>query len=109
MERAALSVDNFYNTLGWHKLRSKTLARWRSLGLPCGFCGQPLGFGIKGAVVVDHIKNRRQHPELALEVTNVQCVHGGPMACNTKKYFYQESNKRIEVNASGFPTGSEWE
>jgi hypothetical protein len=95
--------DGFYNTKDWWKLRAKVKKSWRVNGKPCHYCGKPLDWHSKHGVVVDHIINRRQRPDLALDINNLCCVHGGKEACNTKKYYNEESNDKPEIDADGFP------
>ena len=96
--------DNFYSTKEWHKLRSKTKAVWKRDGLCCGYCNKQIDWCVD-KVVVDHVLNRRQHPDLALDHTNLQVVHH---RCNTKKAAYVENNNRVATNDEGYPVGSEW-
>ena len=96
--------DDFYSQREWHKLRSKTKAIWKREQLPCGYCRLPIDWSVD-KVVVDHILNRKQHPDRALDGRNLQVVHH---ACNTKKAAYFENNTKIEVRADGFPVGSDW-
>ena len=97
--------DNFYSTNDWHKLRAKTKATWKAQGKPCAYCGEPIEWAIKGEAVVDHILNRKKHPHLALDPSNLQVVHGGAKACNTKKAVWSENNNKPRINADGFPEG----
>ena len=98
--------DGFYSTTDWHKLRSKTKAMWKREQRPCAYCGKPIDWHAPGAKVsVDHVLNRKKHPDLALEPTNLQVVHH---ECNTKKAAYVENNKRPAIGTDGFPTDSEW-
>ena len=97
--------DPFYSTPEWQKLRAKTRARWKRDGRPCSFCHQPLDWSKPRGVVVDHTKNRKQFPHLALDPSNLTCVCH---PCNSKKASWVENNSKVETNASGFPVGSEW-
>ncbi len=94
----------FYSTPEWHKLRAQTRARWKRAGLPCAYCGEPLTWE-RGQTVVDHIKNRKQYPNLAHEPSNLQVVHHG---CNTRKAAHVENTNKVEIGADGFPVNSEW-
>ena len=95
--------DGFYSSKEWHKLRSKTKALWKAKAYPCGYCHQPIDWTQR--VSVDHIMNRKKHPDLALSMSNLQVVHH---ECNTKKAAYYENNNKIEVQSNGFPVGSDW-
>jgi hypothetical protein len=69
------SVD-FLSTYAWRQLRMVVLTK---RGARCECCGQTPHDGI--VIHVDHIKPRRQYPELALDENNLQvlceiCNHG---------------------------------
>jgi 5-methylcytosine-specific restriction endonuclease McrA len=93
-------MDNFYKTNTWYKARSKTKAKWQRENKPCYYCQEPLDWESPYSVIVDHIKNRKQYPELALHPANLCVVHH---ACNTKKAAYIENNTRPRINENGFP------
>jgi 5-methylcytosine-specific restriction endonuclease McrA len=66
----------FLLTYEWRKLRMEVLKRD---GARCQCCGASAASG--ATMVVDHIKPRRTHPELALDADNCQtlctiCNHG---------------------------------
>lgn len=98
-------MDTFYSSIEWQKLRAKVKAQWRRDGKPCAFCGQALDWTTKGAVLVDHILNRKRHPERALDPTNLCCLHS---ACNTRKASWVEKNDKPAVGLDGFPENSGW-
>lgn len=91
-------ADGFYKTTTWQKLRARTVRLWRASGKPCAYCGKPFEPG--QLIFVDHIKNRRQFPALALDPRNLCCVHRD---CNTKKAAYYENNAREAVGIDGLP------
>jgi 5-methylcytosine-specific restriction endonuclease McrA len=95
--------DPFFGTQAWQQLRAKVRAHWKRHGLPCAWCGQPFEPG--EVLVVDHIKPRRKYPHLVLEPANLQCVHGGKKACNTRKHFYEEANDKPAIGLDGMPEG----
>jgi len=64
---------SIYRTPQWKALRF--MARRRD-GFACVQCGK------KGRLEVDHVKPIRTHPELALELTNLQCLCIG---CHSRK------------------------
>ena len=64
---------SLYRTPQWKALRF--MARRRD-GFACVECGA------KGRLEVDHIKPIRTHPELSLELANLQCLC---TACHTRK------------------------
>jgi HNH endonuclease len=63
----------FLDTYEWATLRCKALKKY---GGTCKACGMRAGMigddGRPAAINVDHIKNRRQWPHLALELSNTQ-------------------------------------
>lgn len=90
---------SWYASKEWAKARAKTKSAWKAANRACGVCHQPLEWTVKHAVIVDHILNRRQRPDLAYESTNLQCVCHG---CNTRKAHYVENNKsRVSVGVDG--------
>jgi hypothetical protein len=102
-KESTMAGEMFYSTPAWRKLRAEVKKKWRAMGLPCAVCGQPLVWGgseARGAVIVDHIMNRKKYPHLALEPTNTQCVCH---ACNTKKAAYVEHNDREPIDDDGYP------
>ena len=64
---------SLYRTPQWKALRMQ--ARRRD-GFACVHCGQ------KGRIEVDHVKPIRTHPELALDLGNLQCLC---IACHARK------------------------
>ena len=94
--------DLFYSSPEWHKLRAKTKATWKAQGKPCAYCGEPIEWAIKGGTTVDHILNRRKHPDRALDPSNLQVVHS---KCNTKKASYYENNNKPAIGLDGLPEG----
>lgn len=61
-------IDPFYSTYEWAQLRYKTLLLH---GKKCQCCrASPPDVRLN----VDHIKNRRDHPELALDIKNTQVL-----------------------------------
>lgn len=76
-----LAVDprspEFLGTYAWRELRMQTLKKW---GARCQCCGATPDTG--AVMCVDHIKPRRDFPELALDPDNLQVLCG---ACNHGK------------------------
>ena len=95
-------VDSFYSSAAWRELRSKVRAKWKVAGQPpCPICGQP----ITGVPIVDHIKDRKRHPGLALMESNLRVVCH---PCNTRKGIWEDNSTKIEIGIDGFPKGSNW-
>lgn len=100
----------FYSTPRWIKLRKRVMRKWLSAKKACPYCGEPIDR--RQRLIVDHIYNRKQFPDMAYREDNLQVVHH---ACNTQKYYKHE--QRIEdkpqrdvepVGDDGFPIDSEW-
>ena len=96
----------FYQTPEWKALRRQVVKGWKARGLPCSYCGQPIDWAQRWAAIVDHVEPLRKAPALALEESNLVCMH---YACHNKKTAWQDLNKKPEVNAEGYPVGSGWE
>ena len=92
--------DPFYQTPQWKALRKQIRAHWKRTGQGCAVCGQRIRWDQKP--IVDHIKNRRQHPELAHDPRNLQVVCH---ACNTRKAAWAELSTVTPTNMDGFPDG----
>lgn len=75
---------SIYKTPQWKALRF--MARRRD-GFACVQCGG------KGRLEVDHIKPLRTHPDLALVLTNLQCLC---VACHSRK-------TRVEIGLADLP------
>jgi 5-methylcytosine-specific restriction endonuclease McrA len=56
----------------------------------------------RNGVVIDHLLNRRQHPEHAL---NPDLLVAVCHACNTKKAVWTENSSKQEIGADGLPEG----
>ncbi len=95
-------VDAFYSSAAWRELRNKVRGRWQAAGKPpCPICGQK----ISGMPVVDHIKDRRRHPGLALMEANLRVVCH---PCNSRKAAWSDNANTVETGADGFPKGCGW-
>lgn len=75
---------SIYRTPQWKALRF--MARRRD-GFACVQCGK------KGRLEVDHVKPIRTHPELALDLGNLQCLC---IACHARK-------TRLEIGMGELP------
>lgn len=63
--------DGFYATWEWKQLRYEAL---KMHGHRCQCCGWTPGDTKSGRLVVDHIKPRKEFPELALTLSNLQVL-----------------------------------
>lgn len=91
--------DPFYSSPAWRALRDKVRAKWKALGRPpCPICHQP----ITGTPVVDHIKDRKRHPALALVEGNCRVVCH---PCNTRKGVWEDNSTRQAIGLDGLPEG----
>lgn len=95
-------VDAFYSSAAWRELREKVRKRWKAQGQPpCPICGK----AITGVPIVDHIKDRKRHPGLALMESNLRVVCH---PCNTRKGVWEDNATKPETGVDGFPKGSSW-
>lgn len=85
--------DPFYSTSEWRALRLQALRRARYC---CEVCG--VSVRKKGASRVDHIKPRRQHPALALVLSNlrVKCAK-----CDNRGAVWKGERGRARFEAVG--------
>ena len=93
-----MANDKFYGSAAWFRLRAKVRRLWLAQDKPCAWCGQP--FRPVDKVFVDHVINRKQRPDLALDESNLECVHE---PCNTRKYHHQEVNNKKPIGINGLP------
>lgn len=79
-------ANGFYESDRWRKLRYEALKKY---GRKCSCCG---GSPETGSVLhVDHIKPRSKHPELELDINNLQILCRD---CNLGKSNYDEIDYR---------------
>lgn len=98
--------DRFYKTKEWATLRAAVRKNWRLSGAPCYYCKGELDWKRRHAVSIDHIQNRKQHPELALVMSNLAAVCH---TCNSKKAAWEEKDRGIpRIGVDGFPVGGGW-
>lgn len=72
----------FYDSGEWRAIRYKAL---KAYGRECSCCGAHPGGGV--VLHVDHIKPRSKHPELELDINNLQILCAD---CNLGKSNYDE-------------------
>ena len=96
----------FYQSPDWIALRKATTKRWKREGLPCSYCGEPIEWARRYAAIADHVKPIRVRPDLALTPENIVMMHH---ACHSKKTAWDDLNKKTEIDANGYPVGSEWQ
>lgn len=75
-----IASDEFLRTPAWGRVRYDAL---RANNGRCECCGRGKHDGVR--LNVDHIKPRRTHHRLALEVRNLQVLCGGGAGCNAGK------------------------
>jgi 5-methylcytosine-specific restriction endonuclease McrA len=92
-------ADGFYLSKPWFKVRAKVLKRD---GYKCVLCGESV-FG-KGMARVDHIKARREHPELSLAMENLRslCVKCDQMQSIARGQRFGFAPK-LEIDDNGYP------
>ena len=96
----------FYQTKEWKALRRKVTKHWKAHALPCAHCNKPIDWSGRWAAIADHVQPIRKAPQLALEESNIVMMHYG---CHNKKTAHEDYAKGPEINANGFPVGTEWE
>jgi len=79
----------FYSTWEWKKIRYETMKRFEHR---CQCCGWQPSDTPYGRLVVDHIKPRSKHPELALDINNLQVLCND---CNMGKSNIYEDDFRV--------------
>lgn len=79
-------TDAFLLSWEWRTLRMKALVKW---GPRCQCCGAEREDGVK--IHVDHIKPRATHPELALDLDNLQILCE---VCNQGKGSWDDTDWR---------------
>ncbi len=80
--------SDFLETFAWRKLRMEALLKY---GPKCMCCGATPATG--AVMHVDHIKPRLTHPELALEIDNLQILCG---ECNHGKGNWDTTDWRTD-------------
>ncbi len=84
--KSSVNSKDFLQTYAWRKLRMQALIKY---GAKCMCCGRTPA---DGAVMnVDHIKPRKTHPELALDIKNLQILCG---TCNHGKGNWDQTDWR---------------
>ena len=84
-----MTQDDFYNSRDWLEIRYQALKRY---GATCQCCGHP---GSKdNPIQVDHVKLRYLHPELTLDITNLQILC---KQCNMGKGYRDRTDWRTYV------------
>lgn len=89
-EKINLDPKVFYNSWRWRELRLIVLDL---CGRNCCSCGAIPSKDNKVVLNVDHIKPLRTHPELALDITNLQVLCE---ACNQGKSWFNKKDYRTE-------------
>lgn len=79
-------------------MRAKVRAMWKATGRPCGHCGEKIDY--RAMPIVDHIIPRREAPERALDIRNLQVVCH---PCNTRRA--HSVPLTTLTRSDGFPEG----
>lgn len=88
----------------WTKVRKRAFERDKRQHAPCGICGRPIDYNLgmsslkdynPNAYEPDHILPVDRHPELELDLVNIQAAHAG---CNRSK------KNRAGINLLGIPS-----
>ncbi len=95
-----MANDPFYKSKEWYSVRGKALARDK---YKCRMCGCSVRG--KGNAHVDHIKDRKHYPHLALVLSNLQTLcsfhHNSTKARD-------ENNPARGVDINGLPNDGRW-
>ena len=95
------AADPFYASSAWRNVRKIVLTRDHAF---CAICRQNAP-----RMQVDHIKPRKQYPELALDLNNLRTLcpscHSRAATSLGRSENYKE---RPIIGADGFPKDSEW-
>lgn len=92
-------IDKFYKSKAWLVVRRTVLIRDN---YKCQWCGARVT--LRFDAHVDHIKKRRDYPELALDPRNLQTLCS---TCHNKFKQSQEKKPRPQVSNDGYIEG-EW-
>lgn len=125
MDIAYISSSEFLKSFEWRKLRYEVIKKYNS---KCMCCGAKPDDNVY--LCVDHIKPRKTHPELALEISNLQvlcnvCNHGkgnwsdtdwrlNEIFIVTKNWIEDHKTPRggytkVQINALGIKMVSGWQ
>ena len=103
-------VDKFYYSKEWRILKNLILEIKRYTCSNCGF----RGFPGSGTLHVDHIKSRKQYPELALNALNLRvlCIKchsaaGTSLGRGGDSSISRQVNAGTDIN--GIPLGKQWD
>ena len=80
--KANRKINAFYDSWEWKKVRYEAIKRYGRRCMCCGATSQ---------IVVDHIKPVRRHPELSLDLSNLQILCD---ECNRGKSYHDETDWR---------------
>ena len=84
-EAKGRATSEFYRSWEWKRVRFEVL---KAYGAVCMLCHSPYD------IVVDHIKSRHKHPELALDFDNLQVLCD---SCNRGKGRHDETDFRPKL------------
>ena len=78
----------FFKSREWKELRYQAFVKYGNYCMCCGISAS------EGAIMqVDHIKPRHKHPDLALDINNLQILCA---SCNRGKYSEDETDWRMD-------------
>lgn len=90
--------DPFYSSPEWQRVRHQVLIRDN---FHCVWCNEDVSG--KGKARIDHIKMKKQYPELALDINNLRTLCA---SCDNKRHSREHNPygvKREECDESGYP------
>lgn len=98
--RQSKKPDRFYTSSAWQRVRWHVLKRD---GFACVVCGRSVQG--KGQARVDHIQPRKQHPDLALTLSNLRTLCP---PCDNARHADKGGQRRAAVGLDGLPVGGKW-
>jgi 5-methylcytosine-specific restriction endonuclease McrA len=95
MSQPSKSTADFYRSSAWLTLRSRAL---RLAGWRCAWCGADVRG--RGCSRVDHIRPRRDAPELALDLRNLRVLCP---SCDNRRHHEKGGKQMTGAHADGTP------
>lgn len=100
MNSKFIASAEFLKTYEWRKLRQQVLTNYGNKCMCCGATSDGETY-----ICVDHIKPRKTHPELALDITNLQVLCN---VCNHGKGNWSSKDWRTKEDAAEFVITADW-
>lgn len=88
--------SSFYSSAAWKRIRFLALERFGQRCMCCGWTPTETISPRRNWLVVDHIKSRRLHPDLELEISNLQVLCN---ECNLGKGSFSKTDFRQSASS----------